>query len=134
MTLAQFTSIEAAVADALQDYAESHALDALGRRGAERDFRLFYAKAILGGARGIRWNWGGCILCPDNLEPGPRAMTRILLAEPVILHATGGRALGTHVCRPHERSIKYGNASPQELAKAGLRRIARDPPRELAPP
>src|SRR5687768_6643259 len=78
-TLAQFASIEAAVADALKDYEESHRLDPPGRQRAERDFRLFYAKAILEGARGIRWNWGGCILCPDNLEPGPRAMTRILL-------------------------------------------------------
>lgn len=116
-------AIERAVAEALATYAKTHRVGPAERRDAAADFRQFYLAAIVGGLRGIRWNFNGCLFCPKSTTP--RRMRRILSFDPQVIAAAGGRALGAGVCANHEGYLNP--ARSEDLRKACLARLVRDP-------
>lgn len=118
-------AIEAAVNEAMGLYEIGHALDESMRSEAREDFRRFYLASLRRGYKGIRWNFGGCLLCPD--QEGPVLCTRILVLGKRLLAKTHGRPLGADVCDTHLAQLSTDTNAPRVLEKAALRRIRRDP-------
>ncbi|MHB1260288.1 MAG: hypothetical protein ACYC2H_01090 [Thermoplasmatota archaeon] len=119
--------LQAAVREALELYALHHVMTEAVMAEAAGDFLRFYTEAIQRGTPGIRWNFNGCILCPDQSH-GPKLCARILLASPTVLAATGGRPFGTMLCAEHHAALAMRLNPQQALDDAALVRLRRDDP------
>jgi hypothetical protein len=120
--------IQEAVEEALEMYSDGHVLTPRDVDEVRGDFVRFYAAALRLGLRGIRWNFGGCIVCAE--PQGGIPLQRILLVDPRIVLATQGRAFGTVVCLQHAKRIDP-RCTRDEVVEAGLRRIRHQPPKEV---
>ncbi len=118
--------LHAAIQEALDMYGQHHRMTAAITAEARNDFIRFYVEAIMRSCPGIRWNFNGCIMCPDG-DPGPKLAARILIGSPVVLAQTGGRPLGTTLCLEHHQALPRVFEPLQVLDQAALRRIRRDP-------
>ena len=120
--------IHGVVEEAFWLYAENHVLSEADAKEVRHDFARFYVAALQAGHRGIRWNFNGCIMCPEQDEGGAALLCRVLVGGPRIAAATMGRALGTVACREHVGQFE-GQATEAAI-NAALRRIQAQPPPE----
>lgn len=96
------------------------------RQEAERDFRNFFLTALSQGAPGIRTNFNGCLLCPDEATDAVLA-ARMLVWHASVLELTGGRPLAADVCLQHVAEIQAAADGMERLARSAIARIRRDP-------
>lgn len=116
--------LQRAVDEALELYSDGHVLHPTDVSEARADFVRFYTIALRLGLHGIRWNFGGCIVC-DAPHSGV-LLQRILLADPRIVAATEGRAFGTVVCQNHANFTDPLHIS-YEVVDAALQRLLDHP-------
>jgi len=115
-------AIAKAVDEAVEFYREAHIMLPGQEREARSDFERFFVAALRLGVTGIRWNFNGCILCPQ--QTAPTILYRVLVMDGEVIKAAGGRGFGTVLCVKH---VPLGNDRPTMRA-AALQRLREQPP------